>query len=137
MSSTKIPAALIDRPLPALLGGRLASRTRPAQAAKSLVASSAVKTIFEAGPLSILLCAYSGKLLVLNAATFEYNVHPMWNEASAVAARSGSDSLAPDGAGGIRVGVGPDGKRAGCHVAVVRFCHVGFERRRIVEQVCR
>jgi len=58
-----------------------AGRTLVLQAAEALKSSAALRVVFEAGPLSILQCKASGMLLVMNAATFEYNVHPMWNEA--------------------------------------------------------
>jgi len=57
-------------------GGSVALRQ-----ARHFARGSGVQPVFEAGPLRILLCKKTGSLLILNEADFEYNVHPMWNEA--------------------------------------------------------
>jgi len=75
-----------------------AGRTLVLQAAETFKTSGAVKPIFLDGPLSIFLCAASGRLLVMNEATFEYNVHPMWNEAR-VATRKLEEGIYEDSSG--------------------------------------
>jgi len=75
-----------------------AGRTLVLQSSASFVRSSSVKLIFAAGPLTILTCAVTGALLVLNEATFEYNVHPMWNEAR-LATRKLPEGIYEDGSG--------------------------------------